>query len=73
LHVYAIAHPIPDGDEAAKLTENKQFEVTALYDTGAEVTRICSDVLALDFQQWETELCVLTFEYLSFCFCLFVI
>jgi hypothetical protein len=47
LHIYGTAHPIPEPDEA-RLTQSKDFKPNALFDTGAEGTRMCSDVLGLN-------------------------
>jgi len=46
----------------------KSLDVAALYDTGAEVTRICGDVIGVALKQGELETCVFTFEYLRFRF-----
>jgi hypothetical protein len=73
LRISAAVHPQPKpvGDTStSKLTEMKSLDVTALYDTGAEVTRICGDVIGVALEQGELETCVFTFEYLpllAFC------
>lgn len=47
LHIYGTAHPVPTqvGLGTGKLTVKQDFEVHAMYDTGAETTRICADIL----------------------------
>jgi len=58
LHISASAYPVAKGDDQPgqrKLTAKQDFEGYALYDTGAETTRICADILGVDFQPGEAE------------------
>lgn len=69
LWISAAIHPYPKPERdtsPSRLTKMKSLEVSALYDTGSKVMRVCGDVIGVALEQGEVEPCIFTFEYLPF-------
>ena len=66
VEICAVIHPFSHsnpGHPVGRLQDPIPTDVSALWDTGAEISRVCADIINVDMESGEFEPVVMSFEY----------